>query len=339
MSLYAIGDFHLSFTVNKPMDVFDKRWKNHVVKIEKYWKRKVTENDTVVITGDHSWGRDLTECQADLDFIMALPGRKILLRGNHDMFWDAKKTENLNEMFRGKLEFLQNNFYTYEDYALVGTKGYCYEGKDSYEHFLKIREREMGRLRCSFEAAKAAGYINAGTIEFLLEPSGNFYFMEMNTRIQVEHPVTEWVTGVDLIKEQIRIADGQLLLLQQQDVSVNGHSIEVRINAQNPDAGFAPCPGTVTGLHLPGGKGVRVDSAIYSGYTIPPFYDAMIAKISVWAKSRREAIEKLHSALGEVIIEGVDTNVDFLYELLENEEFRQGKTDIEFLERRNGESK
>ena len=131
MSLYAIGDFHLSFTVHKPMDVFDKRWKNHVVKIEKYWKKKVTENDTVVITGDHSWGRNLEECQADLDFIMALPGRKILLRGNHDMFWNAKKTEKLNEMFRGKLEFLQNNFYTYEDYALVGTKGYCYEGKDS----------------------------------------------------------------------------------------------------------------------------------------------------------------------------------------------------------------
>lgn len=201
----------------------------------------------------------------------------------------------------------------------------------------RSQRQKMGE--CAVDAAKAAGYVNAGTIEFLLEPDGNFYFMEMNTRIQVEHPVTEWVTGVDLIKEQIRIADGQLLLLQQQDVSVNGHSIEVRINAQNPDAGFAPCPGTVTGLHLPGGKGVRVDSAIYSGYTIPPFYDAMIAKISVWAKSRREAIEKLHSALGEVIIEGIDTNVDFLYELLENEEFRQGKTDIEFLERRNGESK
>lgn len=201
----------------------------------------------------------------------------------------------------------------------------------------KSQRQKMGE--CAVDAAKAAGYVNAGTIEFLLEPDGNFYFMEMNTRIQVEHPVTEWVTGLDLIKEQIRIADGQLLLLQQQDVSVNGHSIEVRVNAQNPDAGFAPCPGTVTGLHLPGGKGVRVDSAIYSGYTIPPFYDAMIAKVSVWAKSRREAIEKLHSALGEVIIEGVDTNVDFLYELLENEEFRQGKTDIEFLERRNGESK
>ena len=114
MSLYAIGDFHLSFTVHKPMDVFDKRWKNHVVKIEKYWKKKVTAQDTVVITGDHSWGRNLEECQADLDFIMALPGRKILLRGNHDMFWDAKKTEKLNEMFRGKLEFLCGDLENYE---------------------------------------------------------------------------------------------------------------------------------------------------------------------------------------------------------------------------------
>ena len=137
MSLYAIGDFHLSFTVNKPMDVFDKRWKNHVVKIEKYWKKRVTENDTVVITGDHSWGRDLAECQADLDFIMALPGRKILLRGNHDMFWDAGRTKRLNEKYNGRLFFLQNNFYSYGNTALVGTKGYCYEGKDSSEHFEK----------------------------------------------------------------------------------------------------------------------------------------------------------------------------------------------------------
>ena len=332
MSLYAIGDFHLSFTVNKPMDVFDKRWKNHVVKIEKYWKRKVTENDTVVITGDHSWGRDLAECQADLDFIMALPGRKILLRGNHDMFWDAKKTENLNEMFRGKLEFLQNNFYTYEDYALVGTKGYCYEGKDSYEHFLNIRERELGRLRCSFEAAKAAGYINAGTIEFLLEPSGTFYFMEMNTRIQVEHPITEWITGIDLIKEQIRIAAGEKLTFSQKDIRINGHAIEVRINAEKPEEDFRPCPGTITGLHLPGGKGIRIDSAIYSGYKIPPFYDSMIAKISVWAKTREEAIRKAQSALGEVIIEGVDTNVDYQYGILEEPDYRDGNVDINYIE-------
>ena len=158
MSLYAIGDFHLSFMVHKPMDVFDKRWKNHVVKIEKYWKKRVTENDTVVITGDHSWGRDLAECQADLDFIMALPGRKILLRGNHDMFWDAKKTARLNELFAGRLEFLQNNFYAYDEYALVGTKGYCYEGKDTIEHFEKLRSREIERLRVSLEMAKKAGY-------------------------------------------------------------------------------------------------------------------------------------------------------------------------------------
>ena len=168
MSLYAIGDFHLSFTVNKPMDVFDKRWKNHVVKIEKYWKRKVTENDTVVITGDHSWGRDLAECQADLDFIMALPGRKILLRGNHDMFWDAGRTKRLNEKYNGRLFFLQNNFYSYGNTALVGTKGYCYEGKDSPEHFEKLVKRELERLRLSYELAVAAGYTSF--IQFLHYP-------------------------------------------------------------------------------------------------------------------------------------------------------------------------
>ena len=158
MALYALGDLHLSFQSDKSMDKFGKVWKNHEHKIEKYVGKIVKPEDTLVLTGDHSWGKRLSECREDLAFIEKLPGRKILLRGNHDMFWDAKKTENLNEMFRGKLEFLQNNFYTYEDYALVGTKGYCYEGKDSYEHFLKIRERELGRLRCSFEAAKAAGY-------------------------------------------------------------------------------------------------------------------------------------------------------------------------------------
>ncbi len=158
MALYAIGDFHLSFAVNKPMDVFGREWKNHVKKIEKYWRRCVKDEDTAVITGDHSWGRNLGECEDDLEFIAALPGRKILLRGNHDMFWDAKKTERLNERYEGRLYFLQNNFYTYEDYALVGTKGYCYEGKDTFEHFEKIRDRELKRLEASFAAAKAAGY-------------------------------------------------------------------------------------------------------------------------------------------------------------------------------------
>lgn len=158
MSLYAIGDLHLSFTVNKPMDVYGNEWKNHEKKIEKNWKKMIGEEDTVVVTGDHSWGRNLEEAGADLEFIAGLPGRKILLRGNHDMFWDVKKTGKLNEQYRGRLSFLQNNYYPYKSYALVGTKGYCYEGKDSPEHFEKIADRELGRLRLSFELAAADGY-------------------------------------------------------------------------------------------------------------------------------------------------------------------------------------
>lgn len=158
MALYAIGDFHLSFSVDKPMEIFGREWKNHEKKIEKYCNRLIKSTDTLVITGDHSWGRNLTECEKDLSFIESLPGRKILLRGNHDMFWDAKKTARLNEQFAGRLEFLQNNFYAYEEYALVGTKGYCYEGKDTIEHFLKIRDREVERLKVSFDMAVAAGY-------------------------------------------------------------------------------------------------------------------------------------------------------------------------------------
>lgn len=159
MSLYAIGDMHLSFSVDKPMEIFDPIWKKHEEKLQKNWRKlKISNEDTVVITGDHSWGRNLEECREDLEFIMNLPGRKILLRGNHDMFWDAKKTARLNQAFQGRLLFLQNNFYAYEDYALVGTKGYCYEGKDTFEYFEKIRDREAERLKVSFEAAKAAGY-------------------------------------------------------------------------------------------------------------------------------------------------------------------------------------
>ena len=191
------------------------------------------------------------------------------------------------------------------------------------------QRRKMGET--AVRAAKAAGYVNAGTIEFLLEKSGKFYFMEMNTRIQVEHPVTEWITGIDLIKEQIRIASGKKLGITQEQVQIRGHAIKVRINAEKPEENFRPCPGTVTGLHLPGGKGIRIDSAIYSGYTIPPYYDSMIAKISVWARTRSEAIRKMESALGEVIIEGVDTNVNYQYGILEDEDFRKGNVDIEFI--------
>lgn len=183
------------------------------------------------------------------------------------------------------------------------------------------------------KAAKAAGYVNAGTIEFLLEKNGNFYFMEMNTRIQVEHPVTEWVTGIDLIKEQIRIASGRKLSYAQEDVCLTGHAIECRINAENPEKGFRPSPGTITDMYLPGGKGIRIDSAIYSGYTIPPYYDSMVAKLIVWAKNRNEAIRKMQSALGEIIIEGIDTNVDYQYEILNHPDYLSGDIDIEFIEK------
>ena len=158
MALYAIGDFHLSFTVNKPMEVFGPEWKNHVERIRENWLKVVRPEDTAVITGDHSWGRNLEECRRDLEFIAALPGRKILLRGNHDMFWDAKKTWKLNEEFAGKLSFLQDNFYPYGNFALVGTKGYCDEGRDTPEQVERLLSREEARLRTSFELARAAGY-------------------------------------------------------------------------------------------------------------------------------------------------------------------------------------
>ena len=166
------------------------------------------------------------------------------------------------------------------------------------------------------KAAKAVGYENAGTIEFLLENETDFYFMEMNTRIQVEHPVTEWITGVDLIKEQIKIASKEKLSFTQEDVRMEGHSIECRINAENPEKNFRPSPGKIENLYLPGGKGIRMDTAIYSGYEIPPYYDSMIAKLIVHGTTREEALRKMRSALGEVIIEGIDTNVEYLYEMI-----------------------
>lgn len=194
--------------------------------------------------------------------------------------------------------------------------------------------KKMGEA--AVKAAKACGYVNAGTIEFLLDRDGSFYFMEMNTRIQVEHPVTEWVTGVDLVKEQIRIASGLPLSFRQKDIHITGHAIECRINAENPEKGFRPSPGTITDMYFPGGKGIRIDSAVYSGYTVQPYYDSMIAKLIVWAKNRDEAIRKMQSALGEIIIEGIDTNVDYQYEILNHPDFLTGNTDVEFIERMEG---
>lgn len=182
-------------------------------------------------------------------------------------------------------------------------------------------------------AAKAANYVNAGTIEFLLEKDGSFYFMEMNTRIQVEHPVTEWVTGIDLIKEQIRIASGLPLSHKQKEIPLSGHAIECRINAENPKQNFRPSPGKITGMYLPGGKGIRVDAAIYEGYTVPAYYDSMLAKLIVHADTREEAIAKMRSALGEVVIDGIETNIDYLYEILNHPDYCSGQIDIEFIEK------
>lgn len=183
------------------------------------------------------------------------------------------------------------------------------------------------------KAAKATHYKNAGTIEFLLEKNEQFYFMEMNTRIQVEHPVTEWVTGLDLIKEQIRIASGLPLSYTQNDIHLTGHAIECRINAENPKKNFMPSPGHITEIYLPGGNGVRIDTAIYSGYTVPAYYDSMLAKLIVYADTREEAISKMRSALGEVIIEGIETNIDYQYEIINHPDYISGDIDIEFIEK------
>ena len=172
----------------------------------------------------------------------------------------------------------------------------------------ELREKMGGT---AVRAAKAVGYENAGTIEFLLDKSGEFYFMEMNTRIQVEHPVSEFVSGVDLIKEQIRVAAGEPLSVEQKDIVLRGHAIECRINAEDPEHHFLPCPGTISRLHLPGGNGVRMDTAMYTGYKIPPNYDSMIVKIIVYDRDRQSAIKKMISTLGEVVVEGVKTNIDF----------------------------
>ena len=185
----------------------------------------------------------------------------------------------------------------------------------------------------AIKAAKAAGYTSCGTVEFLVDKDKNFYFMEMNTRIQVEHPITEMRTGIDIVKSQIRIAAGEELKLKQKDVKFEGHSIECRINAENPMKNFMPSPGTITGVNLPGGNGIRVDTSIYNGYKIPPYYDSMIAKIIVHGNNRNEAISKMKRSLEELVIDGIETNRDFLYEIVKNINFIRGNFDTTFIEK------
>lgn len=189
---------------------------------------------------------------------------------------------------------------------------------------------KMGEM--AVRAAKAAGYTSAGTIEFLLEKNQKFYFMEMNTRIQVEHPVTEWITGVDLIKEQIRIAAGEKIPFSQKDIRIHGHAIECRINAEDPEKHFRPCPGTIENVFLPGGNGVRVDSAIYSGCRVSPYYDSMLAKLIVHADNREDAILRMQGALGEIRVDGVTTNTDFLRRIMDREDYHKGYITVSYLD-------
>lgn len=194
-------------------------------------------------------------------------------------------------------------------------------------------EKRQHLGQAAVRAAKAVGYRNAGTIEFLMDQAGAFYFMEMNTRIQVEHPITEMVTGVDLVKKQLEIASGEALNLTQEEIIMTGHAIECRINAENPAFNFAPSPGKIHNLFLPsGGLGLRVDSGMYSGYTIPPYYDSMIAKIIVHGETRFEALMKMQRALGELVTEGVTTNADFQMDLISHPQVIAGDYDTAFLQ-------
>ena len=193
----------------------------------------------------------------------------------------------------------------------------------------ELRE-QMGAAAVA--AAKAAHYENAGTIEFVLDPEGHFYFIEMNTRIQVEHPVTELVTGMDLVREQIRVAAGLPLSHTQEEVQLHGHAIECRINAEDPARNFQPCPGKVEFVHLPGGCGVRVDTCLYNGYELPPYYDSLMAKVIVHAPTRLEAIRRMRRALEELIIEGPATNADLLHQILHHPDFVRGNYNTGFLE-------
>lgn len=196
-----------------------------------------------------------------------------------------------------------------------------------------LLRRKIGAA--AIKLAKAINYVNAGTIEFLVDPKGNFYFIEMNTRIQVEHPITEMVTGIDLVKEQIKVAYGKELSFKQKDIKINGHSIECRINAEHAMKGFTPAPGKINNILFPGGFGIRLDTHIYPGYEIPPFYDSMIAKLIVHAPTRREAIKKMRVALEQFVVEGIHTNIEYQYLIMHNPDFIKGIYDTGFISRFN----
>ena len=195
-------------------------------------------------------------------------------------------------------------------------------------------ETRAKMAEAAVKAAKAAGYTGAGTVEFLFDKGGNFYFMEMNTRLQVEHPVTELVTGIDLVKWQIRVAAGMPLAFAQKDIAITGHAIECRINAENPELNFRPSCGKISLLHIPGGPWVRFDTALYQDYLVPPFYDSLIGKLIVHAPTREEAIRKMQAALCELVVGGVDHNAELHIDILSDPAFRSGDYYTNFMEQR-----
>jgi len=192
--------------------------------------------------------------------------------------------------------------------------------------------RKMGNA--AIKAAKAANYLSAGTVEFLVDKEGDFYFLEMNTRLQVEHLITEMVTSIDIVKEQIKIATGETLPFKQRNIKLRGHAINCRINAEDPYNDFEPCPGTITKYHPPGGLGVRVDSALYEDYTIPVYYDSLIAKLAVWGNTREEAIARIRNALNEYVIEGIETTIPFHKKILEDKQYQLGNIHTNFVQER-----
>lgn len=197
-----------------------------------------------------------------------------------------------------------------------------------------IMDNELRKImgEAAVRAAAAVNYTSAGTIEFLLDREGNFYFMEMNTRIQVEHPITEEVTRIDIVKEQIKIAAGERLSLRQEDVKLTGHSIECRINAEDPERDFLPTPGKITAVHIPGGPGIRMDTHIYAEYVVPPYYDSLLGKLIVWGRNREEAIQRMNRALSELVIEGVKTTIPFHLQVINTDLFREGIFGTDFIE-------
>ncbi len=210
-------------------------------------------------------------------------------------------------------------------------------GEESPAPLLPAETRE-GLRRAALTVAAAVNYVNAGTVEFLVDGEGQFYFIEMNTRIQVEHPVTELVTGIDLVREQLLIAAGQPLSIKQEDVVIRGHAIECRINAEDPDT-FMPCPGLIQHFHAPGGPGVRVDSHIYEGYRVPPNYDSMIGKLIVHGNDREAAIARMRVALSEMVVDGIKTNVPLQQRIMSDSGFQSGGQNIHYLEKRLAERK